>query len=295
MPPVSSKVIFVLVASLGFAGCVRKPWSPKNYQTNESLYVASKQRLDRGKLDDAIAGFEQLTLDLPARDTLLSRAHYWLGTAHERKGEHILAAQSFTHLMESFPDDTLADDALLLAGKSYRKLWRKSYLDPQYGESALSTFNTLLALYPNSDKRAEAEQNVRALETQFAKKDFETGNHYFRRKAYDSAILYFKDVVGKYPATDWSRKSQLRLVKAYEAIAYRADRDEICAALHANFPTDREVRTTCGAVPVTAVTPAAPPTTTPAVMPAVRPDSTPAPAPTTTPAPAPVPPVTPAP
>ena len=73
MPPLS-RVIIVLLVSLVFVGCVRKPWSPKNYQTNESLYVASKQRLDRGKLDDAIAGFEQLTLDLPARDTLLSRA-----------------------------------------------------------------------------------------------------------------------------------------------------------------------------------------------------------------------------
>ena len=258
-----SRFLFVFVLSLVFVGCVRKPWSPKNYTSNESLYVASKQRYDRGKLDDAIAGFEQLTLDLPARDTLLSRAHYWLGMAHERKGEHILAAQSFTHLMESFPDDTLADDALLLAGKSYRKLWRKSYLDPQYGESALSTLNTLLALYPNSDKRAEAEKNVRELETQFAKKDYETGNHYFRRKAYDSAILYFKDVVGKYPTTDWSRKAQLRLVKAYNAIAYRADRDEVCAALHANYPTDREVRETCGPAPATVASP----TPTPAVTP----------------------------
>jgi len=261
MPPLS-RVFIVLLASLVFVGCVRKPWSPKNYQTNESLYVASKQRLDRGKLDDAIAGFEQLTLDLPARDTLLSRAHYWLGVAHERKGEHILAAQSFTRLMESFPDDTLADDALLLAGKSYRRLWRKSYLDPQYGESALSTFNTLLALYPNSDKRDEAEKNVRELQTQFAKKDYETGNHYFRRKAFDSAILYFKDVVAKYPATDWARKAQLRLVKAYDAIAYRADRDEVCTSLRERFPADREVRAACGTTPATAAAPT-PPSTSP--------------------------------
>jgi outer membrane protein assembly factor BamD len=262
MPSVS-RASFVLLASLAFTGCVKKPWSAKNFKTNETLYVASKQRLDRGKLDDAIAGFEQLTLDLPARDTLLSRSHYWLGVAHERKGEHILAAQSFTRLMESFPDDTLADDALLQAGKSYRKLWRKSYLDPQYGESALSTFNTLLALYPNSDKRDEAEKNVRELETQFAKKDFETGNHYLRRKAFDSAILYFKDVVQKYPTTDWARKAQLRLVKAYDAIAYRADRDEVCTTLRERFPADREVRQACGPPPPATAAAPTPPSTSP--------------------------------
>ena len=257
MPPVIRNVL-LLLAVLAAAACTSKAWSPKTYSSNEALYTASKQRLDRGKVDDAIAGFEKLTLDLPARDTLLSRSHYWLGLAHEKKGEHILAAQSYSRLMESFPDDSLADDALLLAGKSYRKLWRKSSLDATYGESALSTFNTLLALYPNSDKRAEAEKNVADLESAFAQKDYDTGVHYFRRKAYDSAILYFKDLVKKYPATDYARKAQLRLVQSYSAIAYRADRDDTCAALRERYPRDAEVRERCGNAPVASVAPAAP-------------------------------------
>ena len=257
MPPVSRNVV-LLLAALSAAACTSKAWSPKTYTSNEALYTASKQRLDHGKLDDAIAGFEKLTLDLPARDTLLSRSHYWLGLAHERKGEHILAAQSYSRLMESFPDDTLADDALLLAGKSYRKLWRKSSLDATYGESALSTFNTLLALYPNSDKRAEAEKNVADLEAAFAKKDYDTGVQYFRRKAYDSAILYFRDLVKKYPSTDYARKAQLRLVQSYDAIAYRADRDDTCAALRERYPADAEVRARCKSAPVASAAPSAP-------------------------------------
>ena len=254
MPPVTRTVV-LLLAAVTAAACTSKAWSPKQFTSNEALYTASKQRFDHGKIDDAIAGFEKLTLDLPARDTLLSRSHYWLGMAHERKDEHILAAQSFTRLMESFPDDTLADDALLLAGKSYRKLWRKSSLDATYGESALSTFNTLLALYPNSDKRAEAEKNVAQLEAEFAKKDYETGVHYFRRKAFDSAILYFKDVVKKYPATDYSRKSQLKLVQSYNAISYKADRDDTCTALRERYPADSEVRAQCGNAPVASTAP----------------------------------------
>ena len=254
MPPVTRHSV-LLFAVLAAAGCTSKPWSPKNYTSNEELYKASLQRLQRGKIDDAIAGFDQLTLDLPARDTLLSRASYYLGQAHEKKGEHILAAQSYTRLMESFPDDTLADDALLLAGRSYRKLWRKSSLDASYGESALSTFNTLLALYPNSELRGEAEKNVHELESSFAKKDYETGLHYLRRKAFDSAILYFKDVVRKYPRTDFSRQAQLRLVQAYDAIAYRADRDDTCAALRESYPMDGDVRRQCGPPPVATTTP----------------------------------------
>lgn len=257
MPPVTRKVVF-LIAALAASACTSRAWNAKNFTTSEALYTASKARFDHGKFDDAIAGFEKLTLDLPARDTLLPRSHYWLGMAHEKKGEHILAAQSFSRLMESFPDDTLADDALLLAGKSYRKLWRKSSLDATYGESALNTFNTLLALYPNSDKRAEAEKNIAQLEAQFAKKDYETGVHYLRRKAYDSAILYFKDVVRKYPATDYARKAQLKLVQSYGAISYKADRDDTCTALRERYPADSEVREQCGTAPVASAAPSAP-------------------------------------
>lgn len=251
----------MLVVALFVTGCQKKPWSPKNYSSSESLYVAAKARLDRGRLDDAIAGFEQLTLDLPARDTLLSRSHFWLGIAHERKGEHILAAQSFTRLMESFPDDSLADDALIRAGRAYHRLWRKSYLDPTYGESALTTFNTVLSLYPNSDLRDEAQGEVDRIEAQFAKKDYDTGVHYLKRKAYDPAIIYFTDVVEKFPRTEWARRAQLRLVESYGAINYRAERDEICAALRGRFPGDGEVRQRCGAGPATVAQPASAPAT----------------------------------
>ena len=82
--------------------------------------------------------------------------------------------------------------------------------------------------------------------------------HYFRRKAFDSAILYFKDVVKKYPATDYARKSQLKLVQAYDAISYKADRDDTCTALRERYPADSEGRARCGNAPVASVAPSTP-------------------------------------
>jgi outer membrane protein assembly factor BamD (BamD/ComL family) len=45
----------------------------------------------------------------------------------------------------------------------------------------------------------------------FATKDYENGMQYMRRKAYDSAILYFRDIVTKYPNTARSRDALLEL------------------------------------------------------------------------------------
>ena len=72
-------------------------------------------------MPDAVLDLLFDLLDLPAHDTLLSRAHWYLGQAHEHRRENLLAAQSYSRLAESFPDDSLADRSLYAAGRSYQK------------------------------------------------------------------------------------------------------------------------------------------------------------------------------
>ena len=238
-------------------GCSQS-FKVNRYTTNEDLFRAAVRKFNRRKWDNAIAGFEKLTLELPARDTLLPRSHYYLARAHGRKREHLLAAQSYTRLAESFPDDSLADDALLEAARSYQRLWRRPDLDAEYGQTALNTYRTFLALYETSPLKNQAEQGIRRLEEWFATKDYDTGMHYYRRKAYDSAIIYFKDVVDKYASTARKREAQLRLVDSYRAIRYREDANEVCTALRQQYPNDREVRETCGPGAATVAQPTPP-------------------------------------
>ncbi len=229
------------------AAC-RPPFRPPLFTNNQELFDASRREYDQKRWDNAQAGFERLTLSLPARDPLLPRAFFWLGKTHNRKHQFLLAAQNFTRVTESFPDDSLADDALIEAGGAYANLWRKPPLDPTYGQTAIATYRTLLALYPNSDLRATAEREIRQLQEWLAIKDYETGMHYFRRKAYDSAIIYFRDVVKNYPDTPSARLAQLRMVEAFRnpSMRYFEDANEVCAALRQTYPDDREVREECG-------------------------------------------------
>jgi outer membrane protein assembly factor BamD (BamD/ComL family) len=94
--------------------------------------------------------------------------------------------------------------------------------------------------------------HVRKLESQFAEKTYKTGIFYMRRKAFDSAIIYFKDVVAKYPEAPTARLAQLRLVDAYKAIHYKDDAQDQCAELRRSFPDDAEVRETCEGIAVPA-------------------------------------------
>jgi outer membrane protein assembly factor BamD len=222
------------------------------YTTSESLYSAAMAQFTNKKWDNAILAFEKLTLDLPARDTLLPSAHFYLGKAHAARGDHLLAAQAYNRMSESFATDTLADDAMFEAGMEYEKLWRKPVLDAQYGAEALTVFQTLLSLYPDGPTAERAVKEIARMQEWFATKDFETAMYYFRRKAYDPALIYFRDVVRLYPETDRARESYLRMAEAYGAIRWKDDKAEVCKTLRERYPTDRQVPLVCGAAVVTA-------------------------------------------
>src|SRR5688572_10373383 len=166
------------------------------------LYGAAMAEYEAERWENAITAFERLSRELPARDTLLARVYYMLGLSHMQRDEHLLAAQSFQRIMEAFPNDTLADDGLLQAGRAYAEMWRKPALDKAYGETALATLQTLLAVYPNSDVRDDAEREVREVMEQLAKKDYDNGMYYIRIGALEPAIIFLEDVVERYPETD---------------------------------------------------------------------------------------------
>lgn len=227
------------------------------FKGNAALYAAATREYKRRHWDNAIQAYERLTLDLPARDTLLPLSYWYLATAHAEKGEHLLAAQGYSRLNQTFPDDSLADDAMLAEATQYAKMWRKPALDSQYGQTALATYRSMLELYPDSPLAPQAQQGALRMLEWLATKDYLIGLHYVRRKAPDSAILYFKDVIKNYPETEHARESYLRLVEVYRSIHYRDDARDACTTLHQKYPEDREVRTVCGPpVPATVAKPA---------------------------------------
>jgi outer membrane assembly lipoprotein YfiO len=229
------------------AAC-RPEFKIKNLTSNDALYKASMAEYQKHHWDNAITGFEKLTTDLPPRDSLLPRSYWYLASSHEHSGEHLLAAQSYSRLVESFPEDSLADDAALEAARAYKRLWRKPGLDAAYGETAIASYNTLIGLYPDSPLIPAAQKDIAELENWFAIKDYDAGNYYFKRKAYDSGIIYFKDVLTKYPNSPTAREAALRLVKAYKAIRYKEDASELCGQMVARYQKDREVADVCSGV-----------------------------------------------
>jgi outer membrane assembly lipoprotein YfiO len=238
---------YVAIAAATALVACRGGFRVNRFPSSDALYAAGLREYEQRHWGNAVVAFEKLTTDLSPRDTLLPRSFWYLASAHARQNEHLLAAQSFSRLFESFPDDTLAPRAALEAGRSYRRLWRKPELDATYGETALATFNTMIGLY--GDQQAQladsARREILELEQWFATKEYQTGLFYFRRRAYDSGIIYFSSILARWPHVPRARDAQLRLAESYRAIRYREELDETCTRLLRTYANDREVAEIC--------------------------------------------------
>jgi outer membrane protein assembly factor BamD len=182
-----------VVGLVALAGC-RAEFQLKKFTTNEALYEASLRQFERGKYGDAVLGFEKLTLELAPRDTLAPKSFWYLGLARQHQRDYQLAAQAFNRIFESFPDDTLAERGLFEEGRSYQSLWTRPDRDPTFGDAALATFTSLETYYPQSKLLPDAKREITKLQAMFAEKSYGNGMYYLRDKAFDSAVIYFKDV-----------------------------------------------------------------------------------------------------
>ena len=204
---------------------------PGEYPDPAALMAVSEEMFRSGNCNDAIEGFRQLSFQTPARDSLGLRARFMLAECHFARQEYLEAARQFRRVLDEAPGSELGPRALLRAGDAQAQLWKRPELDPTYGDASLATYQELITRFPNSEAAKRASIKVAWLNDLFAEKEFKNGVYYHRLKAYDSAILYFKNLVADYPQSTYAPRALLRLVDIYERLEYKEERGEMCQYL----------------------------------------------------------------
>lgn len=223
----------------------------------EALWARAKAEYSRGHWGKAATLLERVTLEVPDRDTLAIEARFRLAECYMGQRSQLQAAREFRKVSDDTPDAALAPDALLRAGDAYADLWRRPELDPTYGQTALATYQELLNRYPDSPATARGRLRIAELEEFFARKELKAAEYYYKLKAYDSAILYLKDIAATYPRAAITPAALLRLVESYRRVGYTEDLMETCSYIRRYHPASPGVETSCPA-PKDA-TPASPP------------------------------------
>ena len=209
------------------------------------LLAQARRQFHAGDMGKAQQSYRRLQFELAPNDSALPEAHYFVAETEFQSGMLVEAAHDFRQVADQFPQSSYAATALLRAGDAQMRLWRRPELDPSYGQSALATYQELAGRFPGTEASARAQLHVRQLREWFADKDYKNGFFYFKRGAYDSGIIYFKDVLANYPETPRAVDALLRLVDSYRIIGYKDERLEACAHLRQFYPQAHDVERSC--------------------------------------------------
>lgn len=205
-------------------------------QQVDSLWARGREFFNHGKWQRAQESFERMIAVAQPGDERLPQAHFFLAECYFATNSHLQAVREFRRVSDETPDASIASEALLRAGDAYADLWRRPELDPTYGHTALATYQELLNRYPGTSAAQRAQARIQDLQNRFAYKQYRAGLFYFRLKAYDSAILYFRDLVATYPRAAIVPETLVRLVKAYQILGYKEDVNETCGYIRRYYP-----------------------------------------------------------
>jgi outer membrane protein assembly factor BamD len=211
----------------------------------DSLWARATGLYANGHWGKAAPLFERVVLELPAGDSLVTEAHFRLAECYYAQRNQLQAVREFRKVSDDTPDATLAPMALLRAGDAYADLWRRPELDPTYGQTAQATYQELLNRYPDSPAAARARLRMADLDELFARKQLKSAEYYYRLKAYDSAILYLKDLVASYPRASVTPQALLQLVNSYRKVGYAEDLQETCGYIRRYHPATPGLEQSC--------------------------------------------------
>lgn len=205
----------------------------------EELWNAGVTAYNAEDWDDAIRYFDRYVL-VGGSDPRVIQARYYVGQAYFEKRQYVTAAAELSRLAADLGRTDLADDARFMACRAYNELSPDPQLDQEYTRAALDHCGALLDYFPDSEYAEQAADIVRGMRGKLAEKSFEAGRWYHRRRAYDSALIYYEDVVANYPETTWAPKALLRQYEIYGVLEYDEEREEVRRRLVEDYPDSRE-------------------------------------------------------
>lgn len=233
---------FVLLPLLSFAVAACASSEPAiNRMEADELFLHGLEQLQQKEWSEAVAAFERFRL-VHASHPRATEARYRLGEAFMGRREYITAALEFNRLAAEYPNGPWADDARFQVCVAYDELSLPPVLDQEYTLTAIDHCRSLLAYHPDSEFVPRATAIVERLTSRLAEKDYRTGEHYFKRNAFDSAIIYYLDVADRFPDTDWAPRALLRLVQSYEARGYAPEAEAARERLLLDYPDSPEAR-----------------------------------------------------
>lgn len=129
-------------------------------------------------------------------------AQFNLGLTYEKQGKVNEASAAYQAVLDKYPTSSIADDALYQIAYIYMQIGATGRSqDLSALVQAKNTFEDFLLQYPNSEKAAQARDNLASIGSRESGDLLAIAKFYDRYKNYRSAAIYYNDVIRRQPGT----------------------------------------------------------------------------------------------
>lgn len=221
------------------AGCAGKGNKAKDTafvaRDVDTLYVAAKDKLDRGDTQVAAALFDEVERQHPyspwaRRAQLMSAFSYYVARDYTKS---IQASQRFLSI---HPGNRDAPYAYYLVALCYYEQISDVDRDQKTTQQALDALTEVVRRYPATRYAADARLKIDLVNDHLAGKEMQIGRYYERAGRWLAADLRFRNVVEKYQTTSHAPEALYRLVESYLSLGVQAEALKAAAVLGSNYP-----------------------------------------------------------
>ena len=163
-----------------------------------------------GARDRAVAIYNVIIRNAPF-SRLAPLAQFNIGQTQAIETDYKGAIASYQIVVDKYPTDPTAADALYQIGYCYLKISRTGSYDKVATQKAREGFEDFLSAYPNSEKAPQAREDLAALTAQQTGGSLEIADYYYKQKQFKAAVVYYNDVLRQQPNSPDSQKAQAKL------------------------------------------------------------------------------------
>lgn len=224
---------------MALAGCA----SSSKYQGLDAagVYRLAQEEYAKGDYGDAAETLDRLLLVFPTFEQAADAA-FLLAEAYYQDEQYITSSSEYTRFLDRYPAHPSAPEAALGVCRSYANLSPISQRDQTFTGQALTVCQNVMADFQGTEVAVQAGEIADAMRDKMARKVYENGSYYLRRDFYDSAIIYFQELVTDYPNTEWAPKGLLGIIEAYQEIGYEDEVEDARQQLLTRYPDSPEAR-----------------------------------------------------
>ena len=139
------------------------------------------------------------------------KAQYKLGLVLKSIDRYYEAEEAFAKVVASYPESEWAEPAKFQLAVTRASVSKSPAYDQGATREAKQKFEEFVIEHPDAVLTPEAEKHIRVLSEREAESNYNAGLFYEKQKAWESALIYYRDVINDYPDSSWAAKAAQRV------------------------------------------------------------------------------------